>query len=188
MNKIKLNSQISLQSTNQKNSFLFFYLHRESGGQLSGICAFTFFNFFSANKQVNLYLLWTKCFGLQDIKIIIIIKWQLKSQREWYSHKRRSCQKQLMQLKSSLFCFLCPAAVPLLSMSQISNDRRVCAGCTKRACLWQFPPASKFLDDGIAHKWKLLSNAESLVFTYKYLTAEFKFDVTSRQTLHQAAF
>ncbi len=36
-----------------------------------------------------------------------------------------------------VLCFLCPAAVPLLSMSQISNDRRVCAGCTKRACLWQ---------------------------------------------------
>lgn len=36
-----------------------------------------------------------------------------------------------------VLCFLCPAAVPLLSMSQISNDRHVCAGCTKRACLWQ---------------------------------------------------
>lgn len=34
-----------------------------------------------------------------------------------------------------VLCFLCLAAVPLLSMSQISNDRRVCASCTKSACL-----------------------------------------------------
>lgn len=50
----------------------------------------------------------------------------------------RAQQAELSALTATVFpalSFLHPAAVPLLSMSQISNDRRVCASCTKKACL-----------------------------------------------------
>lgn len=59
-------------------------------------------------------------------------------------------QAELSALTVTVFpalSFLHPAAVPLLSTSQISNDRRVCASCTKRACLWQLSHHLEAVDD-----------------------------------------
>ena len=56
-----------------------------------------------------------------------------------------------------VLCFLCPAAVPLLSMSQISDDRRVCAGC-KEGVFMTVAPESEVEDDGRA-----LGNAASFI-------------------------
>ncbi|MED6270249.1 hypothetical protein CHARACLAT_008280 [Characodon lateralis] len=78
----------------------------------------------------NLHLLWTKCFGLQDKKTKTKIpQGVILTQQEELSEKN----SYNSSLPSSPYPV--PAAVPLLSMSQISNDRCVCAGCTKRACL-----------------------------------------------------
>lgn len=59
-------------------------------------------------------------------------------------------QAELSALTATVFpalSFLHPTAVPLLSRSQISNDRRVFASCTKRACLWQLSHHLEALDD-----------------------------------------
>lgn len=78
-------------------------------------------------------------------------------QRVWATQRRlkppralrHAQQAGLSALTATVFLalpFLHPAAVPLLSMSQISNDRRVCASCTKRACLWQLSHHLEALD------------------------------------------
>lgn len=148
---------------------------------------FHFLNYFSVNKQVNLHLLWTKCFGLQDIKKKInkiatkIPKGVILAQKEELSETTHATQ---------VFPVLFPVPGSCSSAWHEPNIKWQTCLCRlhKEGMFVTVSPASKFLDDGIARKWKLLSNAEPLIFTYKYLTAEFKFDVTSKQTLHQTAF
>lgn len=82
-------------------------------------------------QQVDLHLVGPKSFGLQEKRKIQILKGLKLAQQEELSETTHAATV------FPVLCFLCPAAVPLLSMSQISNDRHVCAGCTKRACLWQ---------------------------------------------------
>lgn len=71
-------------------------------------------------------------------------------QKETKTSLLHAQQAELSALSATVFpalSFLHPAAVPLLSTSQISNDRRVCASCTKRACLWQLSHHLEALDD-----------------------------------------
>lgn len=99
-------------------------------------CVLTFKLFLNSWKmnqqQVYFHLVCPKSFGLQEKggKTQFLMGLTLAQQEELSETTRAATVFPIL-------CFLCPAAVPLLSMSQISNDRSVCAGCTKRACLWQ---------------------------------------------------
>lgn len=123
-------------SKSQQNPSAYAYRCRKP--QWSCLRSWNFHPFytFSMNEQrADLHLVWPKSFGQhkkrREKKNPKILKGLILAQQEELSETTHAATV------FPVLCFLCPAAVPLLSMSQISNDRRVCAGCTKRACLWQ---------------------------------------------------
>lgn len=89
-------------------------------------------------QDVDLHLLWPKSFGRQK-----------KGEKEREKESERNSIPKGADTHATggtvrnnsrthvftVLCFLCPATVLLLSMSQILNDRCVCAGCMKEGCL-----------------------------------------------------